>query len=370
MRKLLAIIVLGLLLVGCATGGVPRSSYDPTYSISEAIEDHFTPKRKLEKIEGVWVRQGDGFTFTIYKSNGNFDLKVIVPDNYSYAKEVLGTFTKNSNSSYTGNRNITYNGVKSSSTSVMTIVGDQVNENNVSNWGTANIKYFRKWPKNLASYNSQKSEVVAKKPKSKTSQSSGKGASGSAFFISSNYLITNNHVIEGCDNNSKIIYQTKEIDAQLIAKDKFLDLALLKVNINNDVYISISNEPPSKLQRIIVAGYPFGKYLSDDMKFTSGIISSLKGLGDDSTRLQIDAALNPGNSGGPIIDENTGELVAVAVAGLSKAKTEAVNFGIKAGSVKNFLEANQIDTTFFKKKYSRAGVAKLLESATMYTFCN
>ena len=55
---------------------------------------------------------------------------------------------------------------------------------------------------------------------------------------------------------------------------------------------------------------------------------------------------------------------------LTEEKTEAVNFGIKAGSVKNFLEANQIDTTFFKKKYSRAGVAKLLESATMYTFCN
>ena len=64
------------------------------------------------------------------------------------------------------------------------------------------------------------------------------------------------------------------------------------------------------------------------MKFTSGIVSSLKGIGDDSTRLQIDAALNPGNSGGPIINEETGELVAVAVAGLRKDKTEAVNFGI------------------------------------------
>ena len=61
--------------------------------------------------------------------------------------------------------------------------------------------------------------------------------------------------------------------------------------------------------------------------------------------------------------------MAVAVAGLRKDKTEAVNFGIKASSVKNFLEANQIDTTLLKKKYSRAGVAKLLESATMYTFC-
>ena len=207
------------------------------------------------------------------------------------------------------------------------------------------------------------------KPEKKTKKKAG-GSSGTAFFISNNYLITNHHVIKGCNNNSKIIYQTKEINTQLIAKDKFLDLALLKVDVDNDTYISISGESPSKLQRIIAAGYPFGKYLSDDIKFTSGIVSSLKGLGDDSTRLQIDAALNPGNSGGPIVDENTGELVAVAVAGLRKDKTEAVNFGIKAASVKNFLQSNQIDTTLLKKRYSRAGVASLLESATMYTFCN
>ena len=146
-------------------------------------------------------------------------------------------------------------------------------------------------------------------------------------------------------------------------------MALLKADVKNETYISISNNPPSKLQRIIAAGYPFGKYLSDDIKFTSGIISSLKGLGDDSTRLQIDAALNSGNSGGPIVDEKTGELVAVAVAGLRKDLTEAVNFGIKAGSVKNFLESNQIDVALQNKKYNSTSVAKLLEDATMYTFC-
>ena len=216
---------------------------------------------------------------------------------------------------------------------------------------------------------SNKTTASNKSPNTKSSKKT-EGSSGTAFFISNNYLITNHHVIKGCNNNSKIIYQTKEINTQLIAKDKFLDLALLKVDVDNDTYISISGEAPSKLQRIIAAGYPFGKYLSDDMKFTSGIVSSLKGLGDDSTRLQIDAALNRGNSGGPIIDENTGELVAVAVAGLRKDKTEAVNFGIKAASVKNFLQSNQIDTTLLKKRYSRAGVASLLESATMYTFCN
>ena len=144
----------------------------------------------------------------------------------------------------------------------------------------------------------------------------------------------------------------------------------MQAETKNNKFISISNKPPRKLQRIIAAGYPFGKYLSDDMKFTSGIVSSLKGYADDSTRLQIDAALNPGNSGGPIVDERTGELVAVAVAGLRKDVTEAVNFGIKAGSVKNFLESNQIETTTFTKKYNSENIAQLLENSVVYTFCN
>ena len=205
---------------------------------------------------------------------------------------------------------------------------------------------------------------------SDNSSSDDVASSGSGFFINNKgYFVTNNHVVKGC-KQSKITFKEKEVDAELIATDETLDLALLRAKVKPKDYLNISDEPPEKMQKVFVAGYPFGKYLSDDMKFTSGIVSSLKGLGDDSTRLQIDAALNRGNSGGPIVDENTGELVAVAVAGLRKDKTEAVNFGIKAASVKNFLQSNQIDTTLLKKRYSRAGVASLLESTTMYTFCN
>jgi hypothetical protein len=135
----------------------------------------------------------------------------------------------------------------------------------------------------------------------------------------------------------QISYNNENIKAKLIAKDEFLDLALLKADAKNSNFINISTAPPKKLKRIIVAGYPFGLELSNDLKFNSGIITSLKGLGDDSTRIQIDAAINPANSGGPIVYEENGELAAVAVAGLSKDKREAVNFGIKASSVENFL---------------------------------
>tara|TARA_R110000751_G_C13737777_1_gene477144 strand:+ start:82 stop:1416 length:1335 start_codon:yes stop_codon:yes gene_type:complete len=197
-------------------------------------------------------------------------------------------------------------------------------------------------------------------------------SSGTAFFIDNNgHMITNHHVIEGCKDKSQISYNNENIKAKLIAKDEFLDLALLKADVKNSNFINISSAPPKKLKRIIVAGYPFGLELSNDLKFNSGIITSLKGLGDDSTRIQIDAAINPGNSGGPIVYEENGELAAVAVAGLSKDKTEAVNFGIKASSVENFLQSNQIDLTLVQQKlnFSNDDLAELLESSTLYTFC-
>jgi S1-C subfamily serine protease len=208
------------------------------------------------------------------------------------------------------------------------------------------------------------------KPKNESEENS--LISGTAFFIDNNgHMITNHHVIEDCKDKSQITYNNENIKAKLIAKDEFLDLALLKADVKNSNFINISTAPPKKLKRVIVAGYPFGLELSNDLKFNSGIITSLKGLGDDSTRIQIDAAINPGNSGGPIVYEENGELAAVAVAGLSKDKTEAVNFGIKASSVENFLQSNQIDLTLVEQKFnfSNDDLAELLESSTLYTFC-
>ena len=128
-------------------------------------------------------------------------------------------------------------------------------------------------------------------------------SSGTAFFINNKgNLLTNHHVINKC-KEIKVNYFDNEYDASLLAVDKILDLALLKVDVTPKSYLKFSNYHPKKLQRIYVAGYPFGKGLSDDLKISSGIISSLKGLKDNSNELQIDAAINNGNSGGPIVGE-------------------------------------------------------------------
>ena len=213
---------------------------------------------------------------------------------------------------------------------------------------------------------------IAKKPKKKkkstSSNNESQGSSGSAFFISSKGdIITNNHVIEGCRSQPKVKYNNKDVTANIVATDKMLDLALLKADLRNTKYISFSKDEPKKLQRIIVAGYPFGQYISDDLKFTSGIVSSLKGPGDDSSLVQVDAALNVGNSGGPIVDESSGQLVAVSVLTMDKSIAEGQNFGIKTSSVKNFLNANKVKVPF-GFNFNR-DVADSLEKSTLYVYC-
>jgi len=195
-------------------------------------------------------------------------------------------------------------------------------------------------------------------------------ASGTAFFINNKgHLLTNNHVVEGC-TLSKISYKNKNYETKLIATDKTLDLALLKAEIRPKIFFNFSKDEPKKLSKVYVAGYPLGKGLSDDLKISSGIVSSLKGFEDNSNEIQIDAPINPGNSGGPIINEN-GDLVAIAVSGLAKDLTEGINFGIKASAAENFLKSNKINP----KKSMYSGIKdndkllKILEEGTVYTFC-
>ena len=89
--------------------------------------------------------------------------------------------------------------------------------------------------------------------------------------------------------------------------------------------------------------------VSSSIKFTKGIVSSLSGLGNNYSEIQIDAAIQPGNSGGPIIDEY-GNVLGVAVAKLDVVKIvedygtlpENVNFGIKASTLMSLLKSHEV----------------------------
>lgn len=215
-------------------------------------------------------------------------------------------------------------------------------------------------------------EKINKKSKQKIEESqAGPRMTGTAFFIDKKgHLITNFHVIDGCGNNLKAMCDNEEKKCRVIAIDKTLDLALLKVNFKSESYVQIDDKILSKMQPIIAAGYP-ALHLSDDLKLTSGIISSLKGFNNNSALIQIDAALNSGNSGGPIIDKEDGKLAAVAVARMEGSHYQSINYGIKSSRVKEFIESNKIKLPKKKmrtKKIKRKEIADNLENTTVLVF--
>ncbi len=126
---------------------------------------------------------------------------------------------------------------------------------------------------------------------------------GSGFIISSDgYLITNNHVV---DNAVKVKIKTldeKEYKAKIIGTDPKTDLALLKIEGKNLPFISLGDSNKSEVGEWVLA---IGNPLNQDLTVTAGIISAKGrqlGLAEYEDFLQTDAAINMGNSGGPLIN--------------------------------------------------------------------
>jgi Do/DeqQ family serine protease len=140
-------------------------------------------------------------------------------------------------------------------------------------------------------------------------------ASGSGVIISQDgYIVTNNHVIDGASEINVTLSNRKSYKATVIGADPNTDLAVIKINDNNLPYMIYGNSDDVKLgQWVMAVGYP----LTLDVTVTAGIISAKsRSIGINrsdraiESYLQTDAAVNPGNSGGALINTN-GELIGI-----------------------------------------------------------
>lgn len=217
---------------------------------------------------------------------------------------------------------------------------------------------------------------VAEKPKKKEPKQTPDDnkivavGSGTGFFVSkSGHIISNHHVIEGCDK-TKLSFKGKEIEADVLAVDKMNDLAILKTNLIPSKVYAVATEDAGLLEDIIIAGYPLGKSVSAAIKTSKGSVTALAGYGDNYSEFQTDAALNHGNSGGPIMNQK-GNVIGVAVSGYGKkVGVESFNFGIKSSTLKTFASANGL--TFLppnNKELSNKDLGKLITEGTVYLEC-
>jgi S1-C subfamily serine protease len=171
--------------------------------------------------------------------------------------------------------------------------------------------------------------------------------SGTGFVVSaSGHILTNNHVIDGCTDIKGTLGGQPPTPLRVVSSDETNDLAVLQGPAATfKDFAKIRDRSIHSGDSVVAIGYPFHGLLSSDFTVTTGIISSLSGTMNDTRMLQISAAVQPGNSGGPLLDTN-GLIVGVVAAKLNALRIaratgnipENINFAIKTGAIRDFLD--------------------------------
>lgn len=168
--------------------------------------------------------------------------------------------------------------------------------------------------------------------------------SGTGFALNNGYIATNYHVVEnaksikvqGIKGNFNIEY-----NAIVISTDKFNDLAIIKINDSRfngfgAIPYRVKTSTSEVGEDVFVLGYPLTTTMGDEIKLTTGVISSKTGFQGDVSLYQISAPIQPGNSGGPLFDGN-GNLIGIVNA--KHRGAENVSYAIKASYLNNLVES-------------------------------
>jgi hypothetical protein len=192
-------------------------------------------------------------------------------------------------------------------------------------------------------------------------------------------ILTNSHVVENC---ATITIQPSSGGSEagvVIARDQRNDLAVVRASKPLASVIAFRDGVPIRAGDAVVAlGYPLPGLLASDANLSVGNVSALAGLADDSRYLQISAPVQPGNSGGPLLDVSghlvgivTAKLDAVQVARVTGDIPQNVNFALKADLARSFLESKGISYRSARsdRELSSADVGEIARPSTVHIEC-
>jgi S1-C subfamily serine protease len=172
-------------------------------------------------------------------------------------------------------------------------------------------------------------------------------STGSGFIVSTRRIVTNFHVVDGCTRLA-VRFGKLVSFASTTAISRRDDLALITPQYDFGVPAPI-RWTAALGEEVTAAGYPLSGLLSNDLIVTSGQGNSLAGIANDPSILQISAPIQPGSSGGPLIDRS-GAIVGVVKSKLNVERiskltgdlAQNVNFAIKPEVLQSFLDSSMV----------------------------
>lgn len=201
---------------------------------------------------------------------------------------------------------------------------------------------------------------------------------GTGFFVSADgHLVTNAHVVADC----RTILAGRENKAgKLIASDRSNDLALIAVDLEVTSPPAIRTDSEVMLgETVTVYGYPLQKVLATSGNLVQGVISELSGRDNNGSQFQLTAPVQPGNSGGPVLDSKgsvigvvVGKLDTIAVAKATGDVAQNVNFAIRLSPLVSLLTANGVPfdkPTWLTRSKSTETLVELARTFTVPITC-
>jgi serine protease Do len=197
--------------------------------------------------------------------------------------------------------------------------------------------------------------------------------SGTGFFVAPNRVVTNNHVVSGCTKDIQVRYPERaSYTATISGQDATNDLVLLHTEMPHLSVASFRFQPLLG-EAVATYGFPYSGILSPN--FTSGNIAALSGPKGDTRLLQTSTPIQPGNSGGPLLDMS-GRVIGVIVAQLNaigKSVPQNVNFAIQPSMVINFLSVKgvtpNLDNSSTGAQRPPSEVADMAKKFTVQVYC-
>ena len=200
--------------------------------------------------------------------------------------------------------------------------------------------------------------------------------SGSAFAVdTSGKLLTNSHVVEGCSDVTATSPGRSPLNGRVIARDPRNDLALISVGTSLGSIAAFRRVPIRAGDDVVALGFPLRGLLAADLNVSKGIVSATAGLLNDTSQLQISAGVQPGNSGGPLLDSSglvsgvvVAKLDAIAVAQAIGDIPQNINFAIKAEIAQIFLRSQGVEPRLGLATAPALAAADVVQGARPYTF--